>query len=112
MKRGSKRWEHVRVERGIYQQSNGKYAVCVMIEGKPRLRTVSSSLASKDVEVEESLENEDARGTFDRILGKPPHLHGRRRQPALDRDRRGRASGGRQWRRSFGLKPHSLEFRR
>jgi len=79
MKRGSKRWEHVRVERGIYQQSNGKYAVCVMTEGKPRLRTVSSSLASKDVEVEESLENEDARtrlqaarGTFDRILGKAP----------------------------------------
>ena len=79
MKRGSKRWEHVRVERGIYQQSNGKYAVCVMIEGKPRLRTVSSSLASKDVEVEESLENEDARTRlhaarerFDRILGKAP----------------------------------------
>jgi len=66
MKRGSKRWEHVRVERGIYQQSNGKYAVCVMIEGKPRLRTVSSSLASKDVEVEESLENEDARARASR----------------------------------------------
>jgi len=61
MKRGSKRWEHVRVERGIYQQSNGKYAVCVMIEGKPRLRTVSSSLASKDVEVEESLVSTELR---------------------------------------------------
>ena len=34
MKRGSKRWEHVRVERGIYQQSNGKYAVCVDDRGE------------------------------------------------------------------------------
>jgi hypothetical protein len=37
-------------------------------------------------------------------------LHGRRRQPALDRDQRGHASGGRQWRRSLGSKPHALEF--
>ena len=73
MKRGSKRWEHVRVERGIYQQPNGKYAVCVMTEGKPRLRTVSSSLASKDVEVEESLENEDARAPPGRARDVRPH---------------------------------------
>ena len=77
MKRGSKRWEHVRVERGIYQQSNGKYAVCVMIEGKPRLRTVSSSLASKDVEVEESLENEDARARASRPRARDVRPHPR-----------------------------------
>lgn len=28
--------QRVRVEQGIYQQPNGKYAVCLMVEGKPR----------------------------------------------------------------------------
>jgi hypothetical protein len=30
----------VRVERGIYKQPNGKYAVCFMLDGRPRFRTV------------------------------------------------------------------------
>lgn len=34
----------VRVERGIYQQPNGKYAVCFMVDGKPRFRTVGRDL--------------------------------------------------------------------
>jgi Phage integrase, N-terminal SAM-like domain len=33
-----------RVERGIYRQSNGKYAVCFMLTGKPRFRTVAGDL--------------------------------------------------------------------
>jgi hypothetical protein len=67
--------------------------------------------------VEESLENEDvrtrlqaARETFDRILARPSRttpddpLSVVIEQVAL--------LGGRQWRRSLGLKPHPLEFRR
>jgi hypothetical protein len=34
----------VRVERGIYRQTNGKYAVCFMLDGKPRFRTVGNDL--------------------------------------------------------------------
>jgi Phage integrase, N-terminal SAM-like domain len=34
----------MRVERGIYRQRNGKYAVCFMLDGKPRLRTVGYDL--------------------------------------------------------------------
>ena len=34
----------VRVERGIYRQANGKYAVCFMLDGKPRFRTVGNDL--------------------------------------------------------------------
>ena len=33
-----------RVERGIYRQPNGKYAVCFMLAGKPRFRTVAGAL--------------------------------------------------------------------
>jgi hypothetical protein len=36
--------KRVRVERGIYRQPNGKYAVCIMLEGKPRFRTVGYDL--------------------------------------------------------------------
>jgi integrase len=32
----------VRVERGIYRQANGRYAVCVMVEGRPRFRTIGA----------------------------------------------------------------------
>lgn len=32
------------MEQGIYQQPNGKYAVCFMVEGKPRFRTVGYDL--------------------------------------------------------------------
>jgi hypothetical protein len=35
-----------RVERGIYRQPNGKYAVCFMLAGKPRFRTVAGNLDS------------------------------------------------------------------
>jgi integrase len=34
----------VRVERGIYRQRNGKYAVCFMLGGRPRFRTVGYDL--------------------------------------------------------------------
>jgi integrase len=34
----------VRVERGVYRQPNGKYAVCFMLDGKPRFRTVDGEL--------------------------------------------------------------------
>lgn len=33
-----------RVERGIYRQRNGKYAVCFMLDGRPRFRTVGYDL--------------------------------------------------------------------
>jgi integrase len=32
------------MERSVYQQPNGKYAVCFMLEGKPRFRTVGYNL--------------------------------------------------------------------
>jgi integrase len=34
----------VRVERGVYVQPNGKYAVCFMVAGKPPFRTVGTDL--------------------------------------------------------------------
>jgi hypothetical protein len=34
----------LRVERGIYQQPNGRYAVCFMVDGRPRFRTVGFDL--------------------------------------------------------------------
>jgi hypothetical protein len=40
----SRAGRRVRVERGIYRQPNGKYAVCFMLEGKPRFRTVGYDL--------------------------------------------------------------------
>jgi hypothetical protein len=36
-----------RVARGIYQQSNGRYAVCVMVDGQPRFRTPSAATISE-----------------------------------------------------------------
>jgi integrase len=32
-----------RVERGIYRQANGKYAVCVMVDGRARFRTLEAA---------------------------------------------------------------------
>src|SRR6266536_3406576 len=32
-----------RVERGIYQQPNGKYAVCVRVDGRARFRTLEAT---------------------------------------------------------------------
>jgi hypothetical protein len=37
---GSRR---VRVERGIYRQKNGKYAVCVRVDGRARFRTLQAA---------------------------------------------------------------------
>jgi integrase len=34
----------VRLERGVYRQPNGKYAVCFMLDGKPRFRTIDGDL--------------------------------------------------------------------
>ena len=39
----SGRSRRVRVERGIYQQPNGKYAVCVRVDGRARFRTVEAA---------------------------------------------------------------------
>jgi integrase len=44
MEAKGKRASRVRVERGVYQQPNGKYAVCFMLAGKPRFRTVEGDL--------------------------------------------------------------------
>src|SRR5712691_13316918 len=40
-------WRRARVERGVYLQPNGKYAVCVRIGGKPRFRTVAASTVAE-----------------------------------------------------------------
>lgn len=40
----------VRVERGIYRQPNGKYAVCFMVDGRPRFRTVGYDLDAARIE--------------------------------------------------------------
>src|SRR5438128_5799505 len=36
-----------RVARGMYGQSNGRYAVCVMADGQPRFRTLSAATISE-----------------------------------------------------------------
>ena len=41
---GSRR---VRVERGIYRQENGRFAVCVMVERRPRFRTIDAGSLSE-----------------------------------------------------------------
>jgi hypothetical protein len=38
-------WRRVRVERGIYLQPNGKYAVRVVIDGRARLRVAAATRA-------------------------------------------------------------------
>jgi hypothetical protein len=42
--------QRIRVEQGIYQQPNGKYAVCFMVEGRPRFRTVGYDLDAARIE--------------------------------------------------------------
>src|SRR5712671_7585638 len=42
--------QRVRVEQGIYQQPNGKYAVCFMVDGRPRFRTVGFDLDAARIE--------------------------------------------------------------
>jgi len=41
---GARSSRRVRVERRIYRQANGKYAVCFMLDGRPCFRTVGSDL--------------------------------------------------------------------
>jgi hypothetical protein len=43
MAAGSRSDRRRRVARGIYQQGKGKYAVCVMVDGQPRFRTLSAA---------------------------------------------------------------------
>jgi integrase len=50
--RSSESRGRVRVERGIYRQPNGRYAVCVMIDGRPSLRTVAGDLEQARIERE------------------------------------------------------------
>jgi site-specific recombinase XerC len=50
---GSRR---VRVARGIYQQPNGKYAVCVRVEGRARFRTVEAATLLEAVRQRELLQ--------------------------------------------------------
>ena len=52
----------VRVERGIYRQANGRYAVCVMVEGRPRFRTVDSVTLAEARRERELLQIAAARG--------------------------------------------------
>lgn len=42
--------KRTRVEQGIYQQPNGKYAVCFMVDGRPRFRTVGYDLEAARAE--------------------------------------------------------------
>ena len=50
---GSRR---VRVARGIYQQPNGKYAVCVRVDGRARFRTVEAATLIEAVRQRELLQ--------------------------------------------------------
>ena len=50
--RSSESTGRVRVERGIYRQTNGRYAVCVMIDGRASLRTVAGDLEQARIERE------------------------------------------------------------
>jgi integrase len=47
----------VRVARGIYQQPNGKYAVCVRVEGRARFRTVETATLLEAVQQRELLQS-------------------------------------------------------
>src|SRR5437899_3193428 len=51
---GSRR---VRVERGIYQQPNGKYAVCVRVDGRARFRTVEAVTLAEAITQRDALQN-------------------------------------------------------
>jgi integrase len=52
----------VRVERGIYQQSNGKYAVCVRVDGRARFRTVEATTLEEARGQRELLQSAGRRG--------------------------------------------------
>src|SRR6266568_1371914 len=46
-----------RVARGIYQQPNGKYAVCVRVDGRARFRTVEAATLLDAVRQREVLQS-------------------------------------------------------
>jgi integrase len=46
-----------RVERGIYQQPNGKYTVCVRVDGQARFRTLEAATLVEAVRQRELLQN-------------------------------------------------------
>src|SRR6266542_6767099 len=46
-----------RVARGIYQQPNGKYAVCVRVDGRARFRTLEAATLGEAVRQRELLQN-------------------------------------------------------
>src|SRR2546428_6489010 len=50
---GSRR---VRVERGIYRQKNGKYAVCVRVDGRARFRTLEAATLVEALRQREALQ--------------------------------------------------------
>jgi len=52
----------VRVERGVYRQPNGKYAVCFMLAGRPRFRTVDGGITAARAERERLTEAARAGG--------------------------------------------------
>jgi hypothetical protein len=51
-----------RVERGVYQQPNGKYAVCVRVDGRARFRTVEAITLVEAREQRELLQSAGRRG--------------------------------------------------
>src|SRR6266542_4288092 len=46
-----------RIERGIYQQPNGKYAVCVRVDGRARFRTLEATTLVEALRQRELLQN-------------------------------------------------------
>jgi integrase len=68
----------VRVERGIYQQPNGKYAVCVRVDGRARFRTVEAATLLEAMRQRELLQSSGRLGdlplsprlTFAEIAGR------------------------------------------
>ena len=46
-----------RIERGIYQQPNGKYAVCVRVDRRARFRTLEATTLIEALRQRELLQN-------------------------------------------------------
>src|ERR1700693_6358282 len=46
-----------RVERGIYQQPNGKYAACVRVDGRARFRTLEAATLVEAIRQRELLQS-------------------------------------------------------
>jgi hypothetical protein len=63
--------KRARVERRIYKQENGTYGAYLLVNGKPRNKTVGLKLA-------------EARRQRDLLSAKAHHLRSQRRQVAVD----------------------------